>query len=84
VQIDMSTGKVLSTAPNYTSFIIRLHEGTYFGAWYNLIVVGASALALILLSFSGYYMIGFPLYKRLVGKSSRGNAVISRQRKRVS
>ncbi|MED1466857.1 PepSY-associated TM helix domain-containing protein [Bacillus salipaludis] len=65
VQIDASTGKVLSTNPDYSTFIITLHDGSFFGNWYRYSALTFAGLSLILLSFSGYYMVGFPLYKRL-------------------
>ncbi|OIK17223.1 hypothetical protein BIV60_00635 [Bacillus sp. MUM 116] len=65
VQIDASTGKVLSTNPDYSSFIITLHDGSFFGNWYRYSALTFAGLSLILLSFSGYYMVGYPLYKRL-------------------
>lgn len=68
VQIDASTGKVLSTNPDYSTFLITLHDGSFFGNWYRYTILTMTGLALILLSFSGYYMFGFPLYKRLMAK----------------
>ncbi len=65
VQIDASTGKVLSTNPDYSTFLITLHDGSFFGNWYRYSLLTMAGLSLILLSFSGYYMVGFPLYKRL-------------------
>ncbi|MGG1679668.1 PepSY domain-containing protein [Neobacillus sp. NRS-1170] len=65
VQIDASTGKVLSTNPDYSTFIITLHDGSFFGNWYRYSALTFAGLSLILLSFSGYYMVGYPLYKRL-------------------
>jgi uncharacterized iron-regulated membrane protein len=68
VQIDASTGKVLSTNPDYSTFLITLHDGSYFGNWYRYTALTFAGLSLILLSFSGYYMVGFPLYKRLMAR----------------
>lgn len=74
VQIDMSTGKVLSTKPDYSSLLIAIHEGSYIGDWYKYGVVGAAGLSLVLLAFSGYYMAGYPIYKRIVTpRKNRGN-----------
>ncbi|MDO7488510.1 PepSY domain-containing protein [Peribacillus sp. NPDC096622] len=66
VQIDASTGKVLSTNPDYSTFLITLHDGSFFGNWYRYSALTFAGLSLILLSFSGYYMVGYPLYKRLM------------------
>lgn len=66
VQIDVSTGKVLSTNPDYSTFLITLHDGSFFGDWYRYSILTMTGLSLILLSFSGYYMFGYPLYKRLM------------------
>jgi uncharacterized iron-regulated membrane protein len=68
VQIDASTGKVLSTNPDYSTFLITLHDGSFFGNWYRYSALTFAGLSLILLSFSGYYMVGFPLYKRLIAR----------------
>jgi uncharacterized iron-regulated membrane protein len=68
VQIDASTGKVLSTNPDYSTFIITLHDGSFFGNWYRYSALTFAGLSLILLSFSGYYMVGYPFYKRLKGR----------------
>ncbi|MGE7759630.1 PepSY domain-containing protein [Peribacillus sp. NPDC097895] len=68
VQIDASTGKVLSTNPDYSTFLITLHDGSFFGNWYRYTILTMTGLSLILLSFSGYYMFGYPVYKRLLAK----------------
>ncbi|MGG4266533.1 PepSY domain-containing protein [Peribacillus simplex] len=68
VQIDASTGNVLSTNPDYSTFLITLHDGYFFGNWYRYTFLTITGLSLILLSFSGYYMFGFPLYKRRMAK----------------
>lgn len=49
LQVDLSNGKVLSAAPRYTSFLISLHEGVYFGKFvHNALFVPASVFLLIL------------------------------------
>ncbi|QIZ08582.1 PepSY domain-containing protein [Priestia megaterium] len=73
VQIDASTGRVLSTNPDYSTFLITLHDGSYFGDWYRYSILTMTGLSLILLSFSGYYMFGFPLYKRLMARKKANN-----------
>ncbi|MDQ0862143.1 PepSY-associated TM helix domain-containing protein [Bacillus sp. V2I10] len=76
VQIDASTGKVLSTKPDYSGFLISLHDGSTFGNLYRYSALTMAGLSLILLSFSGYYMIGFPLYKRLMARKNAKNLEI--------
>lgn len=71
VQMDASTGKVLSTNPDYSTFLITLHDGTFFGDWYRYSILTLTGLSLILLSFSGYYMFGYPLYKRLMANKRK-------------
>lgn len=71
VQMDVSTGKVLSTNPDYSTFLITLHDGTFFGDWYRYSILTMTGLSLILLSFSGYYMFGYPLYKRLMANKRK-------------
>lgn len=68
VQIDASTGEVLSTKPDYSGLLISLHDGYFFGNWWRYSAVTFAGLSLILLSFSGYYMVGYPLYKRLMAR----------------
>jgi uncharacterized iron-regulated membrane protein len=69
VQIDANTGKVLSTNPDYTGLLISLHDGSFFGNWYRYSVLTMAGISLILLSLSGYYMVGYPLYKHLVARN---------------
>lgn len=69
LQVDASTGEVLSKEPDYSTFLITLHDGSYLGNWYRLTFLTLAGLSLILLSFSGYYMFGYPLYKRLKAKN---------------
>ncbi len=77
VQIDASTGEVLSTDPDYSTYLITLHDGSFLGNWYRYSVLTMAGLSLILLSFSGYYMFGFSLYKRLMArKKTKGNLQI--------
>lgn len=74
VQIDAGTGEVLSNDPDYTGFLISLHDGYFFGNWYRYTALTMAGVSLIFLAFSGYYMIGYPLYKRLrAGKKTGFN-----------
>ncbi|MEJ9233077.1 PepSY domain-containing protein [Peribacillus butanolivorans] len=68
VQIDASTGEVLSTKPDYTGLLISLHDGYFFGNWYRYSALTLAGVSLILLSFSGYCMVGYPHYKRLIAR----------------
>lgn len=71
VQIDAGTGEVLSTKPDYTGLLISLHDGYFFGNWYRYSALTMAGLSLILLSFSAYYMVIFPLYRRLMTKKGK-------------
>ncbi|MDP1419893.1 PepSY-associated TM helix domain-containing protein [Peribacillus simplex] len=77
VVMDASTGKILSNKPDYTTLLITMHDGSFFGNWYKFSAVAMAGLSLILLSFSGYYMVGFPLYKRLMARKKAKNSEIS-------
>jgi uncharacterized iron-regulated membrane protein len=81
LQLDASTGEVLSKKPDYSTFLITLHDGSYFGNWYRYSALTFAGLSLILLSFSGYYMVGFPIYKRLMArkKAKRLDNIATRQ-----
>ncbi|GGB44300.1 PepSY-associated TM helix domain-containing protein [Fictibacillus barbaricus] len=73
LQLDASTGEVLSKKQDYSTFLITLHDGSYFGNWYRFSFLTLAGLSLILLSFSGYYMFGYPLYRRLKTKNKTSN-----------
>jgi multidrug resistance efflux pump len=75
VQMDVSTGKVLSTNPDYSTFLITLHDGSFFGNWYRYSALTFAGLSLILLSFSGYYMVGYPFYKRLMARKKSNRLI---------
>lgn len=79
VQIDASTGEVLSTKPDYTGLLISLHDGYFFGNWYRYSALTLAGVSLILLSFSGYCMVGYPLYKHLVARKNEKNLRFSDQ-----
>lgn len=55
-QIDLHTGEVLSSAPRYTSFVISIHEGSFFGDFYKWGVTIPVGVGLFLLSLTGAYI----------------------------
>lgn len=65
VQIDGSTGKILSTAPRRTTWIIALHEGSYFHPVIRWGIFFASALLLFVLSCTGIGILSAPYLKRI-------------------
>lgn len=65
VQIDGSTGKVLSASPRRTTWIITLHEGSYFHPMIRWGVFFASALLLLILSCTGIGILSGPYLKRI-------------------
>ncbi len=66
VQLDLSNAKILSAAPRYTSLLVSLHEGSFFGDALRLVVFIPASIALLFLNFSGacllkqYYRRGVP------------------------
>ncbi len=57
VQVDLVTGEVLSAAPRYTSWLIELHEGAFFGKIVQNGIFVPSAFALLALAFTGFWLL---------------------------
>lgn len=57
VQVDLSTGKVLSAAPRYSSWLIEIHEGAVFGDWIRNGIFVPSAFALLALTLTGFWLL---------------------------
>ncbi len=69
IQIDMTTGKILSVGNRTDKLLENLHDGSFFGDWFKYIVVTSSGISLILLTFSGYYIWGYAFLKRKKSKN---------------
>jgi len=55
-QLDLLTKKVLSCKKRYVSFLISLHEGSYFSEFYKNFIMTPTAFILFLLWLSGVYL----------------------------
>lgn len=57
VQINGETGEITSSAPRRQSFLVSLHEGTYFGPWVRYGIFFPSSIGVLFLMISGVYLI---------------------------
>lgn len=64
IQLNGETGKILEIAPRRTSFIVSLHEGSYWSPKVRDFVVMPSAFGLLLLLLTGVLLVFKPLFKR--------------------
>ncbi|NEZ46959.1 PepSY domain-containing protein [Clostridium niameyense] len=64
IQIDMSTGKVLSAEKNIGSILLALHTGSFFGEWFEKYIIAGSALSLVIVTITGMYLFIFPILKK--------------------
>jgi hypothetical protein len=69
VQLDGSNGKVLSVAPRFTSFLVTLHEGSYFHPVVRWGIVFPAALALFTLACTGIGLLTLPYLKKRIGEN---------------
>ncbi|AGH94815.1 PepSY-associated TM helix domain-containing protein [Pseudobdellovibrio exovorus] len=67
VQINGETGEITSSAPRRQSFLVSLHEGTYFGPFVRYGIFFPSSLGVLFLMISGIYLI-FKHYKTKLSK----------------
>jgi len=56
IQIDITTGQILSVAFRRSDIIESLHDGTFFGDWAKHYIILPSGIALFILWLSGIYM----------------------------
>lgn len=71
VQIDGSTGEVLSIAKRHSDWIEKLHDGSIVGDLFKLITMNGLGLGLIVLMITGMWLwYGPKLYRKL--KRKRG------------
>lgn len=77
LQIDCSTGKILSVNTRTSDFIEKIHDGSILDFWIKtgndpikLVYTTASSIGLILLSFSGFWLWYNPIRMRKRKKKS--------------
>lgn len=72
IQIDITTGEILSVAYRRSDIIESLHDGTFFGDFAKYYVILPSGIALFILWMSGIYMFFHPrLQKRKKKKAKK-------------
>jgi uncharacterized iron-regulated membrane protein len=71
IQIEMTTGNVLSVGYRHDKLLEDIHDGSFFGDWFKYIIVTASGVILIFLCFSAYYIWGFSLMKKMQSKKRK-------------
>lgn len=64
VQLDGVSGKVLSAAPRRTTWLVTLHEGSYFHPWIRWGVFFPAGIFLLILSCTGIAMLLRPYLVR--------------------
>jgi uncharacterized iron-regulated membrane protein len=57
VQVDLATGESLSSAMRYSSLLIEIHEGAFFGDFIRNKIFVPTAFLLIFLTFSGLVLL---------------------------
>ena len=57
LQFDLANGSILSAGPRYTSLLIALHEGAYFGKMIHWALFIPVSVALLCLNFSGFCLL---------------------------
>ena len=62
-QISASTGEILDSSPRRTSFLVKLHEGSYWGNGIRYGLFFPAAIILTFLWASGLYM-GVKFYRK--------------------
>lgn len=71
VQVDTTSGSVLSVAERRSDFFEKLHDGSYFGDNVKYYVVLPSASCLFILWLSGIWMFFYPYVKKASNKRKK-------------
>ncbi|MCJ8347493.1 PepSY domain-containing protein [bacterium] len=71
IQMNGGTGNFLEIAPRRTSFIIKLHEGSYWSPMVRDFIVLPSAIGLLLLILSGMMLLFNHLKRKKASKAMR-------------
>jgi uncharacterized iron-regulated membrane protein len=64
VQVDSATGAVLHAAPRRTSFLIELHQGSYFHSKAMTFVFLPAGVGLLLISLTGLLLIRKRMFRK--------------------
>ena len=60
VQLDGSTGKVLSVARRHSDWIEQLHDGSIISDWFKLVSMNLLGIGLLILAFTGFTLWLYP------------------------
>lgn len=64
IQVDSTTGNILSVEKRRSDLIESLHDGTFFGRSVKYFLSFPTAIILLIISLSGLYMFFYPILKR--------------------
>ena len=64
IQVDSTTGNILSVEQRRSDLIESLHDGSFFGRYVKYFMSFPAAIIMIILSLSGLYMFFYPILKR--------------------
>ncbi|MBT6036820.1 MAG: PepSY domain-containing protein [Kordiimonadaceae bacterium] len=71
VQVDTTTGDILSVAERRSDFFEKLHDGSYFGDTVKYYVVLPCAVSLFVLWITGIWMFFYPYVKKASNKRKK-------------
>jgi len=71
IQVDPSTGEVLSVMKRRSDIIESLHDGNFFGSSMKYFLSLPTAIILIILSLTGVYMFFHPILKKRARKKQK-------------
>ncbi len=57
VQVDLASGKVLSQGQRWSTVLIEMHEGAYFGPWVRNWVFLPTAIFMLILNVTGVWLL---------------------------
>jgi uncharacterized iron-regulated membrane protein len=60
VQLDASTGQVLSVARRHSDWIEKVHDGSIISDMFKLVSMNVLGLGLLILSFTGFFLWFYP------------------------
>jgi uncharacterized iron-regulated membrane protein len=70
VQLDASTGKVLSVARRHSDWIEKVHDGSIISDLFKLISMNVLGFGLLIISFTGFFLWFYPKKIRKIKRDS--------------
>lgn len=80
VQVDTTTGSILSVAERRSDFFEKLHDGSYFGDTVKYYVILPTAIFLFFMWMTGLWMFIYPYIKRASNKRRKKALKAKRQK----